>query len=836
MSRPYMKLKAADLRILLEAKSDDEGFLEDLVAELARRKSQASRRLLLAASRLLADASAAQGGSDDEEDWEEDEDWDSDDFEVPEDGPNVDWDADTPSSADESTGTEATPRPSVALGGLDTLEARELTIGDSQVARAARNALAPEASSSDTSHAQLAEAPLATSPAGRWRQLQAVTDGARYATEEWDIAPPRIRPLQAARSEFEHQLHMAACEWDLDPAILIQSAADIQAREHWSDLLEPFEHQVKNLITFCRRAPVALIADDVGLGKTISAGLILSELMARGKVRRALIIVPKVSLLPQWQGELSERFRIKARHARGNELRYLLTADTDIVLTTYDSARNTMDEIAEAGFDMLILDEAHKLRNLHGTSKAPRTAVRFEEALRDRTFRYVLMLTATPIQNRLWDLYSLISLLTTAKGHINPLGSPDQFAGRYIADHRSTARKLHPGRKDEFRQILSQYMLRTRRDDANLVFPDRHLKTIAAVGDQHEQDLLRAVGTLIQGMNGLAQSSIAVSLMSSPHALVAQLRNMKARGTISASDLKRVETIANRIPRSAKEQVLVDFIRSLQKGRLNDWRLVIFTGRIETQAAIGLMLEAEFGQGCIGYIRGSKHAANQAAIAGYTASPPTVHVIISTEAGSEGLNLQAGNVLVNFDLPWNPMVLEQRIGRVQRMGSTFGSVAIVNLVLKGSVEEHVVDRLSSKLAVISSTLGDIEGILEALPGDAGEEEAFERKIRDLVIASLTGMDVEKSVRKIQQSIESAKQIYEEEKSTVQQTLGRLDAMHDEGPRMPGLSLTEPRMTEQDFALGALSLSEGTLETVDEDRWRFTRRGFAPEDVVFTQSA
>ena len=81
-------------------------------------------------------------------------------------------------------------------------------------------------------------------------------------------------------------------------------------------------------------------------------------------------------------------------------------------------------------------------------------------------------------------------------------------------------------------------MLRTRRDDANLVFPDRRLKTYPAEGDEHEQELLRTVGTLIEGMNGLAQSSIAVSLMSSPHALVAQLRNMNARGTISASDLR----------------------------------------------------------------------------------------------------------------------------------------------------------------------------------------------------------------------------------------------------------------------------------------------------------
>src|SRR5690606_16601962 len=96
-------------------------------------------------------------------------------------------------------------------------------------------------------------------------------------------------------------------EYTLAGSITIRDRSDIRSVKHWSERLEPFEHQVRNLITFCRRAPVALIADDVGMGKTISAGLIISELMVRKKVKRVLILAPKI-LLPQWCDELESKF------------------------------------------------------------------------------------------------------------------------------------------------------------------------------------------------------------------------------------------------------------------------------------------------------------------------------------------------------------------------------------------------------------------------------------------------------------------------------------------------------------------------------------------------
>src|SRR5947208_6660643 len=120
---------------------------------------------------------------------------------------------------------------------------------------------------------------------------------------------------------------------------------------------------------------------------------------------------------------------------------------------------------------MLILDEAHKLRNLHGSQKPPKMAERIHKALDARLFKYVLMLTATPIQNRLWDIYSLVDLLAVARGHQNPFGSEGIFARTFIADDRTQARRLHSNMREAFRSIVYGYMSRIRRADANLHFP-----------------------------------------------------------------------------------------------------------------------------------------------------------------------------------------------------------------------------------------------------------------------------------------------------------------------------------------------------------------------------
>src|SRR3954447_26159195 len=117
--------------------------------------------------------------------------------------------------------------------------------------------------------------------------------------------------LQRAKSDDDFAVYRAALEWGLTDPIVIESRDDFKSEFRWKDRLEPFHHQVQNLITFCRRLPVTLLADDVGLGKTISAGLVASELIARNRVAKILVVAPKL-LGPQWQDELDTKFNIPA--------------------------------------------------------------------------------------------------------------------------------------------------------------------------------------------------------------------------------------------------------------------------------------------------------------------------------------------------------------------------------------------------------------------------------------------------------------------------------------------------------------------------------------------
>ena len=200
--------------------------------------------------------------------------------------------------------------------------------------------------------------------------------------------------LRRTTSEAEFAIYRAGLEWDLTDPIVLESADDFKSAPRWKDRLTPFSHQVTNLITFCRRLPVTLLADDVGLGKTISAGLIISELACRARLSKVLVVCPKI-LGPQWQSELREKFDIPAKFVTGRDLIFADHEDFGVIITTYNSARLYLDDMPDDRFQMLILDEAHKLRNLYGTEEPPKVAKCFQRALQNRRFKFVLMLTAT---------------------------------------------------------------------------------------------------------------------------------------------------------------------------------------------------------------------------------------------------------------------------------------------------------------------------------------------------------------------------------------------------------------------------------------------------------
>lgn len=625
-----------------------------------------------------------------------------------------------------------------------------------------------------------------------------------------DLTRPSFqsRILQRSANTDDFNLYKAGLEWDLLDPIVIESKEDMKSESKWRDLVEPFHHQVTNLITFCRRLPVTLLSDDVGLGKTISAGLIASELIARHRVSKILIVCPKL-LMPQWAEELRCKFDIKSQQVIGSDLAELKLPDEPIaVITTYHSARLHLDAIGKVGFDMLILDEAHKLRNLYGVNKTPQVATAFHKVLSERVFRYVLMLTATPIQNRLWDLYSLVDLLTAARGHENPLGNTGMFARKFIADNRSDARHLKQEAKDEFRSIIYGYMSRVRRGDANLVFPERIVQSHTVEPTAGELELIKIIVEPIQKLNFLAQIIILQALISSPEALVRVLTNMLRKGTIDDEEfVENVKSAAKKIRMTSKLKGLGELIGNLRTEQPEHWRVVIFTRWLETQTTIQAFLE-EKGIKC-GLINGESGPRNQETIASLKTIPPDIHVIISTEAGSEGVNLQAANVLVNYDLPWNPMIVEQRIGRIQRLASKHANVCIFNIVLKGTFEEYIVARLMEKLQMASHAIGDIEALLEAsgLAGDE-EENGFERKIAKLVLASLKGKNVEEETRKATESIAQAKIVLEKEEKNINDMLGGME--EDNGPKCPKLPVNAKSMDLHSFTIAGLKKMGATV--------------------------
>jgi hypothetical protein len=464
---------------------------------------------------------------------------------------------------------------------------------------------------------------------------------------------------------------------------------------------------------------------------------------------------------------------------------------------------------------MLILDEAHKLRNLYGTNQPPQVAERFRDALANRMFKYVLMLTATPLQNRLWDIYSLVDLLSVARGHQNPFGSEGVFARTFIADDRTQARHLAANMRESFRSIVYGYMSRIRRADANLHFPERIVQLHKVDPVPEEFELINVIASAIRNLNRLSQISLLQAVISSPHALLAQLKKMAANGTVPQGLAMRVEEIVGRINITAKLRGLGALVDKLRAEQSEKWRLVIFTTRRETQTTIESFLQTR-GITC-GLINGDSGDRNQRTISKFKKPVPEIHVIVSTEAGSEGVNLQAANVLVNFDLPWNPMIVEQRIGRIQRLASEHASVCICNMILRGTFEEYIVGRLMEKLQLASHAIGDIEALLEAAGMNAQNEDGlpFEELIRQLVIASLAGKDVDSATKLAEKSIAEAKIELQNQENNIDAMFGKMEDAAGEEIPYPDLPVLVRSIGAKEFVLAALT-SLGTRLTQEPD--------------------
>lgn len=474
----------------------------------------------------------------------------------------------------------------------------------------------------------------------------------------------------------------------------------------------------------------ALLSDEVGLGKTIEAGLVLKEYLTRGMVRSFLVLTTP-SLVDQWQEELESKFGISTRTTnepgwRKDPRAFWAHPALVASIHTFKQERHSK-LLADGTKDMLIVDEAHHLRN---------PSSQMWRAVNALPRQFLLLLTATPVQNSLEELYHLVTLLQPGQ-----LPAPKEFAQRFI-DRR---RPRQPKAPDELRRLLNQVMIRNTRANAGIELPSRRAETVVfqprngagGVIDQWEEALRKFLATLPSGRAAMKGRIILQAAGSS-----------RAAWEQASRDLNPglVEPVAD-----AFEDLFIrkaDAIPPLAKA---DAGVVVFSQFLATQAALAGHLEK---QGIrVWSINGSTPSAEREPLV--DAFRKEGGALLLTRGGTEGRNLQFCHRLVNFDLPWNPMEIEQRIGRLHRIGQD-RVVEIYNLVTAGTLQEMLLDLLQEKLNLFELVVGETGLIL----GERFDSDDFGAEIFRCWHEAENG-DVKAAFARLAGELDKARQDYNE---------------------------------------------------------------------------
>ncbi|NLI79594.1 MAG: DEAD/DEAH box helicase family protein [Candidatus Riflebacteria bacterium] len=469
----------------------------------------------------------------------------------------------------------------------------------------------------------------------------------------------------------------------------------------------------------------AILADEVGLGKTIEAGLVIKEYLLRGLARRVLILVPP-ALVSQWQGEMLEKFGLEFATTAAADAREDPGAfwGRPLVLASLGLARLEphAGRCTAQPWDLVVVDEAHHLRN--ATSRS-------HKLVKALPRKFLLLLTATPVQNQLMELFHLINLLQPGT-----LGTPAEFRARFVQPHKPT----EPLDRDQLRALLRTVMIRNTRAFTDVRLPRRFASTIRVEPLPRERDVLHFLGKglspLFAAGDGRFRLSCAALLGqagSSPMAARPALERFAARdlpvgaglapeaATAARLALDSCLAAARELRHSAKDDQLVSLIRQ-KPGE----KVLVFTRFRATLDHVAGVL--------------GRHGIGHAAFHGEMSGPERdravgefrdqVPVLVATESGGEGRNLQFCRTIINYDLPWNPMRIEQRIGRLHRIGQT-RDVFIFNFCLRGSLEERMLAILEGKINLFELVVGEMGMIL----GHLGEEADFEDLLLEAWLAS-----------------------------------------------------------------------------------------------------
>gem|GEM_PF-4889092 len=468
--------------------------------------------------------------------------------------------------------------------------------------------------------------------------------------------------------------------------------------------LTPFPHQIRTVERVLRRMRGrALLCDEVGLGKTVEAGIILLEYILRGLVRRVLILTPP-SLVEQWKEEVTRKFGLP--FVCYDDVRFKAESNpwltNDHIIASIDTAKRERhrEQILVTEFDLVIVDEAHHLKNRNTL------AWKFVNQLKKK---YILLLTATPIENSMEELFNLITLLRPGQLHTEA-----EYKRKYV----NSRDPLKPKNVDELKRVVQSVMIRNRRSTTGVIQAGRTADTFIVDPDDMEQRFYAGLSEFVKSQLSAAKDRqgafhpfVLKSLLhqagSSAACTIPTLRKLRSeeRG-LSASVVEQIvelEELSAHMNVSAKMTHLQRLLEAAPDQTL------VFTGFVETQKAITHFL-SDHGIHAVEFHGGMSRTEKEQSIHQFREGAP---VLVSTESGGEGRNLQFCHRMINFDIPWNPMRIEQRIGRIHRIGQEH-EVNIYNLVARGTMEEHILHILDAKINMFQLVVGELDMILGSL--------------------------------------------------------------------------------------------------------------------------
>ena len=485
----------------------------------------------------------------------------------------------------------------------------------------------------------------------------------------------------------------------------------------------------------------ALLADEVGLGKTIEACLVLKEYWARGMVRKALVLAPP-SLVSQWKGELAEKFGFAPASPDGAEFRRdpeRFWKNEPLIVMSVAMARLEPHAaaLARTPWDMVIVDEAHCLKNRASANW------KLVDSLEKK---FILMLTATPVENNLIELYNLITLLKPGL-----LSTDSEFRKLFV----NAAKPKSPKNPERLRALLAEVMVRNTRSAVDVHLPHRVAASVVVAPSPAEAELYERVSAFVaeRYRPGQQTGTMALGWMqrqagSSPQALSRAIARRLAGhdrhdqlDRPEASELESILELASHIGDGSKGIQLGEMLAARKA------KTVVFTEFVPTLEHLAEVCQRRGVRYAL-FSGELSQAEKDAAIARFR---DEADVLLSTGAGGEGRNLQFADTVIDFDLPWNPMRLEQRVGRVHRIGQEH-DVFIFNFCQARTVEEHLLRVLHDKVNMFELVVGEMDAIL----GSLDDTRDFAELVMDLWLSARQSGAVDRAFDELGQRLLAAK--------------------------------------------------------------------------------